>query len=304
MKPLKIGTRDSPLAMWQAEKVQQKLAVEGITSELIPVKTKADIDTQTPLHQFNTVGVFTKMLDEALLENRVDIAVHSLKDYPTIPVEGVSVATVLKRGAAEDILVYKSDYSFLENQTSAIIATGSLRRKAQWLARYPHHQITGLRGNVQTRLKKLSENDWQGAIFAKAGLERANLLPENHIVLDWMIPAPAQGIIGIACRSTDFETGMKLQKVNCEKTFVLAKIERDFLNRVEGGCSAPVGAHAIIKNNKLYLKAGVFALDGSSQIIYDKTVNWPNPDELGKTAAVDVLARGGEKIMREIRTND
>ena len=298
---LRIGTRDSKLALWQALQVQKKLENLGLATQLVPVKSPGDLDLSTPLHQFGTTGIFTKMLDVALEKHQVDLAVHSLKDYPTNIPQGLHLAAVLPRGAYRDVLIPKSDAAFLEEDgAEAMIATGSIRRIAQWKNRYPNHKTTNLRGNVQTRLRKLDESNWQGAIFAKAGLERIGLLPENYVELDWMIPAPAQGIVGITCRATDQEMVHNLAQINDATAFLQAKIERDFLNEVEGGCSAPVGALTQLSKNNILLKAGVFALDGSSAVISEKEATIKEAQNLGRITAREVLKNGGAKIMESI----
>lgn len=299
---LKIGTRDSKLAVWQAELVQGRLEKVGIASQLVFIKSPADRDLETPLHQFGNVGIFTKMLDDALLNGDVDIAVHSLKDYPTQPIEGIALAAVVERGDYRDIIVTKGRYDFLKDSVSkATIATGSIRRKAQWLLRYPNHAITGLRGNVQTRLSKLENNDWDGAIFAKAGLERVKILPTNHQVLDWMIPAPAQGVIGITCRSEETDVIESLQNINHSETALTSKIERDFLKIMEGGCSAPIGALAVQKDDNILLSAGVFSVDGNNSATVEIEAHISIADNLGIEAAQQCLESGGESIMQEIK---
>jgi len=302
MKKIRIGTRDSALALWQARKVASALEAIGQETELVAVKSAGDLDLSTPLNQFGTTGVFTKILDDALLDNRADIAVHSLKDYPTQAPEGIQMAAVLERGPVHDILVHKGNTDFL-NSEDAQIATGSIRRIAQWKSRYPKHRNPNLRGNVQTRLRKLEEGDWNGAIFAKAGLERLGLLPENHIVLDWMIPAPAQGIVGISCLSADGHLFETLQKINHDHTALRAKVERDFLRRVEGGCSAPVGAYAAIADGKLSLRSGVFSLDGSEKVILENTVPLSAASELGINLADEALSKGAAAIMDNLKND-
>ena len=296
---LRIGTRDSKLAVWQAETVQQHLRNIGISSELVMVKSPADIDLKTPLHQFGGVGIFTKVLDDALLNNEIDIAVHSLKDYPTQSPQGITIAAVLERGPYQDILVHKGDTSFLET-SEATIATGSIRRVAQWKSKYPKHNTTNLRGNVQTRLQKLADNNWKGAIFAKAGLERINILPENHIVLDWMIPAPAQGVVGIGCREDEKEIYDTLREISHKTTELRANVERQFLRAVEGGCSAPVGAFCEVEGDTIKLTAGVFELDGSNKVVVEQTYPLNQAHEAGILAAEKALADGGKEIMQNI----
>ncbi|WP_417591276.1 hydroxymethylbilane synthase [Owenweeksia hongkongensis] len=297
---LRIGTRDSKLAVWQAETVQRLLKNAGINSELVMVKSPADIDLITPLHQFGGVGIFTKILDDALFKNEIDIAVHSLKDYPTQSPEGLTIAAVLERGPSQDILVHKGDLSFLNNEKEGLIATGSIRRIAQWKSKFPKHKTTNLRGNVQTRLQKLADNNWNGAIFAKAGLERIDLLPEHFEVLDWMIPAPAQGTIGIGCRNEDQEIVDVLKSINHRETEIRATVERQFLRTVEGGCSAPVGAFSTIEGDKIHLTAGIFELDGSNKVVVNKTFKLEDYKNAGQLAAKEVLANGGKEIMQNI----
>jgi len=218
--PLKIGTRESQLAVWQASLVKDSLQEHGINAELVFIKSEGDIDLKTPLYEMGVQGIFTKTLDAALLSNRIDIAVHSMKDVPTQLAYGITQAAVLKRGNFKDILVKRerSDLDIDESLTSHVsrltIATSSIRRKAQWLHRYPNHTIENLRGNVNTRLKKVKESNWHGAIFAAAGLERINLRPENSIELDWMLPAPSQGAIMIVCREEDNDAKEKCLSLN------------------------------------------------------------------------------------------
>lgn len=301
-KTIRIGTRDSKLAMWQAYQVESQLKKLGLKTEIVPVKSPGDLDLSTPLHEFGTTGIFTKVLDVALLENRIDLAVHSLKDYPTQTPANLALPAVLERGPHQDILVHKGELSFLEDtQSKAVIATGSIRRIAQWKHRYPNHKSTNLRGNVQTRLRKLEESNWQGAIFAKAGLERIDLLPKNHVVLDWMIPAPAQGVIGLGCRDNHRDLIADLKKINHPETFLCAKIEREFLNKVEGGCSAPVGAFAYKQGENIHFHAAVFELDGSAKFEYKQVVALAEAERVAAIAANEVLANGAQQIMENLR---
>ena len=240
-KIIRIGTRDSELALWQAKTVQSQLEHLGHKTQLVPVKSDGDLKLNKPIYELGITGVFTKILDVAMLNHEIDIAVHSLKDVPTLLPKGIVQAAVLKRGNVRDTLVYKNNEEFL-SQKHAVIATGSLRRKAQWLNRYPTHSVVGLRGNVNTRLQKLEESDWNGAIFAAAGIGRIGLTPEEAINLEWMIPAPAQGAIMITAREEDEDFRAICNEINHEETEICTTIERQFLNLLEGGCSAPIGA--------------------------------------------------------------
>ncbi len=298
---IRIGTRSSELALWQANTVASQLNHLGYETEIVKIDSIGDEVLNKPLYQLGTTGVFTKNLDIALLNDKIDIAVHSLKDVPTQLPKGIVQAAVLKRGNFNDVLVLKSDETFFENST-AVIATGSLRRKAQWLYRYPNHTITDLRGNVNTRLRKLEENNWNGAIFALAGLKRIKLLPDNFIKLDWMIPAPAQGVVMVAALETNTEILEICKSLNHEETETCVAIERKFLQVLEGGCTAPIGALATIKNEELKFKGVLFSPDGKNKIEFQKTVPVDNVSDLGEFAANYILERGGKKLMQHMET--
>ncbi|UOB15938.1 hydroxymethylbilane synthase [Abyssalbus ytuae] len=298
-KIIKIGTRDSELALWQANTVKTQLEDLGYKTQLIPVKSTGDLVLDKPLYELGITGIFTKTLDIAMINRDVDIAVHSMKDVPTALPKGIVQAAVLKRADTEDILVYKKDLSFLESK--ATIATGSLRRKAQWLHKYPSHEVEDLRGNVNSRLKKLDANNWDGAIFAKAGLERINLKPEKNIVLDWMVPAPAQGAMVVVAMKNDNFSLEALAKLNDKNTEICTHIERQFLRELEGGCTAPIGALASIKNNVIQFKGVLFSLDGAQKIEIEKSIAVTNYKDLGKKCAQQVLAEGGKELMVKIK---
>ncbi len=296
-KVIRIGTRSSELALWQAETVAELLHKNGLKTEIVKIDTLGDQDQTRPLYRLGITGVFTKNLDIALLDKRIDIAVHSFKDVPTVLPENIIQAAVLQRGNYKDVIVYKKPEGFSADG-HRIIATGSLRRKAQWLNRYPEHQVTGLRGNVNTRLKKLEDNDWDGAIFAFAGLDRINVLPEKHIILDWMIPAPAQGAVMVAALESEKEILKICREINHQETEICTKIERDFLRILEGGCSAPIGALATIQEGTVYFKGIVLSPDGDKKIEYRGKKEVSEAADLGKTAARYIIDKGGRKIMR------
>ena len=300
-KIIRIGTRSSDLALWQADTVAQQLEHFGHRTEIVKIDSIGDVVLDKPLYELGITGVFTKNLDIALLNDKIDIAVHSFKDVPTKLPLGIVQAAILKRGDFNDVLVIKEDENFFTKET-AVIATGSLRRRSQWLYRYPHHSITGLRGNVNTRLKKLEENEWDGAIFAMAGLKRLNLLPgnENHIKLDWMIPAPAQGAVMVATLEKHEEIREICNEINDEETATCVAIERKFLQVLEGGCTAPIGALAMIRNEEIKFKGALFSPDGKNKIEFYKEVPVNNASDLGEYAAQYILDRGGKKLMREV----
>ena len=299
-KIIKIGTRDSQLALWQANKVRKELDALGYETEIVPIKSTGDIVLDKPLYELVITGIFTKNLDIALLEKRIDIAVHSMKDVPTVLPQGIAQAAILKRANYNDILVLKGTEEFF-GQPNAMIATGSLRRKAQWLNRYPTHKVVDLRGNVNSRLKKLANNEWDGAVFAAAGLERLGIRPAGAINLGWMIPAPAQGAIMVSCRENDAEIIEATQKLNDYETQVCVGIEREFLNLLEGGCTAPIGALAYVeqKTQEINFKGILLKKDGSKKITVAKTAPLGRHRYLAKDCADFIINKGGKELMLE-----
>lgn len=304
---IRIGTRESELAVWQATQVKNLLAENGYEAELVYIKSEGDIDLTTPLYEMGVQGVFTRSLDSALLNNKIDIAVHSMKDVPTQLPKGIIQAAVLKRGPVKDLLVWKGEWSMLNGEWSIPgkaalqIATSSIRRKAQWLHKFPSSQIHNLRGNVNTRLRKLKEENWDAAIFAAAGLERINLRPENSIDLDWMLPAPAQGAIMVVCREEDSYALDACIHFNDADTTFCTKIERDFLRALMGGCSTPISAYAEMKEDEIHFIGNILSLDGTKKAEYETTVPVWEASDLGEFAAEEILNTGGQAIADEIR---
>ncbi len=299
MKVIRIGTRDSELALWQAHLVKNQLENLGYKTQLVPVKSTGDLVLDKPLYELGITGIFTKTLDIAMINGAIDIAVHSMKDVPTALPKGIVQAAVLERAAPEDIVVFKENDTSIKD--SGIIATGSLRRKAQWLNRYPNYTVVDLRGNVNTRLQKLEKSNWTGAVFAKAGLERINLKPENHTVLDWMVPAPAQGAMLVVAMQNDSFCLNALSKLNHDASEKCTFIEREFLRVLEGGCTAPIGAFATINTNEVYFQGALFSLDGSEKITIEKKVSLKNYKALGEVCALELLNNGGNTLMATIK---
>ena len=296
-KTIRIGTRDSQLALWQAKTVQEQLEHLGHKTKLVPVKSTGDLMLNQPIYELGITGVFTRTLDIALLNEEIDIAVHSLKDVPTLLPKGIVQATVLKRGNVRDTLVFKKNEEFLA-QENAIIATGSLRRKAQWLNRYPTHTLVGLRGNVNTRLQKLENNsDWNGAIFAAAGLGRIGLTPQNAVNLEWMVPAPAQGAIMIACLESDKETLEICSALNHEETEICTQMERAFLNKLEGGCSAPIGALAFIKDEEVHFHGIILSEDGTKKVEAKRSAPLGKHQGIVDECVAFIVERGGKNLV-------
>lgn len=301
-KVIRIGTRDSELALWQANRVKQLLENNGSGTELVFVKSEGDIDLKTPLYELGVQGIFTKALDIALLNNEIDVAVHSMKDVPTILAKGIIQAAVLPRASYKDILVPKTGTEFLRDESgAAVIATSSTRRRAQWLNRYTNHTIENLRGNVNTRLRKVQEESWDGAIFAAAGLERINLRPANAIDLDWMLPAPAQGAIMVVCRENDTSVFDTCHQMNDEGTELCTKMERDFLRQLLGGCTTPISALAEMTGDTIQFRGNILNLDGKKKVEISETIQ-KNDATAGKRIADELLKIGGKEILEEVRS--
>ena len=297
-KIIRIGTRNSQLALWQAHKVRKELEELGYQTNIVPIKSTGDIVLDKPLYELGITGIFTKNLDIAMLNGDIDIAVHSLKDVPTILPKKIRQAAVLKRANYNDILVLKDTEEFF-GQPKGVIATGSLRRKAMWLNRYPTHKVVGLRGNVNTRLEKLENSHWNGVIFAAAGLERLGKRPAGAINLSWMIPAPAQGTIMVTCLQEDDYTLDACQQLNHRETEICTQIEREFLNRLEGGCTAPIGALAYIdeRTEEINFKGVLLKKDGSKKITVTKTAKVGRHRYLAKDCADYIINKGGKELM-------
>ena len=333
MGKIRIGTRESQLAIWQAAQVKELLAQHGFESELLFIKSEGDIDLVTPLYEIGVQGIFTRSLDAALLSNKIDVAVHSMKDVPVQLAKGIRQAAVLKRGSHKDIFVPHPDltdinkifgqgilttqtlgqqrskkietaetsYEDTGDKVDAVIATSSIRRIAQWSRRYPHHKIENLRGNVNTRLRKLKESNWQGAVFAAAGLERIGLRPENAIDLDWMLPAPAQGAIMVVCRKDDEKTFECCSPFNHEETALCTKIERDFLSALMGGCSTPISALAEVKDGEVHFKGNIVSPDSYHMAECTAIDRLKDANDTGFSAAKNILENGAQAIIEKMK---
>ncbi len=297
-KIVRIGTRDSALAIFQAEKVKTLLENLSISATLVMIKSEGDLDLKTPLYAMGVQGIFTKTLDIALLNNRIDLAVHSQKDVPVEVARGLCEIAVLKRDAYHDILVYNDTSDFMQDTCGlATIATSSVRRQAQWTHRYPHHKIENLRGNVNTRLQTLKNSGWNGAIFAAAGLERIDIRPDNSIDLDWMLPAPAQGAIAIYCREEDTDIKDICQQLNHAETALCTQLERQFLKILMGGCSAPIAALATLTDDIITFKGCILSRDGQIKIDTLLQVHKNNSTDLAQLAAKDIWENGGRRLI-------
>ncbi len=297
---IRIGTRNSPLAMWQAKEVEQKLQNLGYETSLVPVLSSGDKNLNQPLYSLGITGVFTKDLDIALLNNEIDIAVHSLKDVPTLLPQNIEISAVLERDFPQDVLVRKSSPKH-KNLAELKIATSSLRRRAFWLEQFPETEFSDIRGNVQTRLKKLEEGDFDATLFSLAGIKRMEMELDFE-ELDFMISAPSQGVVAIASRVDDIEIKEILQQINHKETQICVEIERNFLRTLEGGCTAPIGAIAIWNEGKIHFKGKLNALDGSKTISLVEEFEFNDSENFGEKFAKIILENGGKEMMEQIKS--
>jgi hydroxymethylbilane synthase len=300
-KTIRIGTRESQLALWQANTVKDLLLQKGYKAELVLIKSEGDTDLKTPLYEIGVQGIFTKALDIAMLNDEIDIAVHSMKDVPTMMAKGIVQAAVLPRASYKDILVPKPGDTYSYKAHPLTIATSSIRRKAQWLNRYPNDKIENLRGNVNTRLRKVAESEWNGAIFAAAGLERIGLRPDNAVELDWMLPAPAQGAIIVVSRDNNAYCLEACAHLHDANTGLCAGIERDFLRALLGGCSTPISAFAKVENGQVIFTGNILSTDGKKKKEINKHIAVKDAANLGSVAAAELLVNGGQEILNSFK---
>lgn len=299
MNKLRIGTRNSPLAMWQAHEVESKLKTLGFDTEIVPILSSGDKNLNQPLYALGITGVFTKDLDIALLNNEIDIAVHSLKDVPTQLPNNIQISAVLERDFPEDVLVRNCDSEPLDLEVLKI-ATSSLRRRAFWLKEFPETEFTDIRGNVQTRLKKLDDGVANATLFSLAGIKRMNL-DVHYEQIPFMLQAPSQGVVAIASLSDNSELNETLKSISHKETEICVTIEREFLKTLEGGCTAPIGAKAEILNNQIRFLGRLCSLDGKKCIETDEIFDWNDSENFGEKIALKVLENGGKELMEEIK---
>ncbi|RQP09896.1 MAG: hydroxymethylbilane synthase [Chryseobacterium sp.] len=300
MKTLRIGTRNSPLALWQARQVETRLQALGLQTELVPVVSSGDKNLSQPLYALGITGVFTRDLDVALVNGQIDLAVHSLKDVPTALPHGMLLAAVLERDWPQDVLIRRKEAENLELHELKV-ATSSLRRRAFWLNQYPEADFSDIRGNVQTRLRKLEEGVADATLLSLAGLNRMDM-DVTYEELPFMLPAPAQGVIGVTAMENNPDLLESLQQISHKETENCVNTERKFLQILEGGCTAPIGAFAEMKGNEMRFQGRVCSLDGLNSISVDEIFDWHEPDTHGKMLAELLLNNGGREVMTEIRT--
>ena len=303
---IRLGTRASALARWQADFVAGELRAAGVDVEIIPISTAGDRQPTGPIGQIGAPGVFTKEIQRALLERRIDLAVHSLKDLPTDPVDGLMLAAVPKRGPVGDALVSRQGYLFGELPEGSLIGTGSLRRRAQLLSARPSLKIRDIRGNVDTRLAKLAAGQYDAIVLAEAGLMRLGLAGKITEVLPSkiMLPAVGQGALGLETRSDDDGTHEALREINHRESHQAVLAERAMLAMLRGGCMAPVAgwAHFEDDNNELHLHAVVLSADGGERIDLSLSGDPGDPARLGEAVAEELLSAGAGELIEAARS--
>jgi hydroxymethylbilane synthase len=305
---IRIGTRGSELALWQTQHVKTLLEARfpNIIIDVQTMKTMGDKILDAPLAKIGDKGLFTKELEVALLDERIDLAVHSFKDVPTAIPEGLSIAAVLEREDVRDVFIAnqrKEPRSFTDLPKNAVLATGSLRRKCQLLHARPNLQIIDIRGNLNTRMKKLDESDWDGMILAKAGVTRLGWTQRISEILPFniMLPAVGQGALAIEIRSADKHVEEILHVLHHLPTAIAVTAERALLGHLEGGCQIPIGAYSRIHNNALQLDAVIGSLDGKRIVRGSKAGPTSQAEQIGISLAEELLHRGGKEILDEIR---
>jgi hydroxymethylbilane synthase len=300
-----IGSRGSELALWQGNFVKKELEKKNrnVSIEIKIIKTKGDKILDVALSKIDDKSLFTKELELGLLNKKIDLAVHSLKDLPTDIPNGLRLAAVTKRHNVQDVLIArKKGMTIINLPEGATVATGSLRRKCQLLHLRPDLVIVELRGNVPTRIKNFLESGWDAIILARAGVERLKLNKHISSIIetDMMLPAVGQGALGIETRSADKIVNEIVTSIHHEDTYKAVLAERALLKTLEGGCQVPIGAFAEVKTNGLFIDALVGSLDGS--LTFRKKIRGSknNPEKLGKDLAEDLLRAGAKAILREI----
>jgi len=301
MTPLRLGTRGSHLALWQANHVADRLrpVVDPRPVEIVVIETHGDVVQDRPISAMGGFGVFTKSIQDALLGNRVDVAVHSLKDLPTIPVPGLELTAVPPRGPTGDAFITHKHARFEELTHGAVVGTSSLRRRAQLLNRRPDLKVVDLRGNVETRLRKLRDQDLDAIVLAQAGLLRLGLDDAITEILDptWMLPAVGQGAIGLECRADDADTRHFVEAVNDPATWAAVLAERAMLWGLGGGCLVPIGAVTKVEGHALTLRGAVLSPDGSRRVVDTHRGSTDKPLNVGAELAARLLSAGARELL-------
>jgi len=299
LKPLRIGTRGSALARWQAESVRGQLAGLGFDSELVLIRTSGDRDVEASLRVIGGKGVFTKELEDALLEHRIDLAVHSMKDMPTRLPQGLGISAVCRREDVRDALVSQNALALDQLPQRARVGTSSLRRQAQLRHYRADLQMADMRGNVDTRLAKLAKGDFDAIVLAKAGLDRLGMASRITQVLppEICLPAAGQGAIGIESRVADETVSKAASKVDDRETHIVVTAERAVLAGLESGCQVPIGVWARCEGARLVIDACVLSVDGNESIRLRREGRPEEAEDLGADLAGALLGRGAGRLL-------
>ncbi len=300
--PLRLGTRGSALARWQAQWVAAQLQRLGTDVQLVIISTQGDVSSQ-PLDQIGGQGVFTKEIQRALLDVRIDVAVHSLKDLPTEPVDGLTLAAIPQRDSNHDVLICRQAADIDGLPAGSRVGTGSNRRRAQLLFHRHDLVVRGIRGNVETRLRKLDEGQFDALILAEAGLRRLGLQQHATWVIprSWMLPAVGQGALGIEIRDDDRQTDQAVAQLNHLETSAAVRAERSMLRALRAGCLAPVGVWARVEHDSIRLDGVVLSLDGTCRLAVSVAGPLSEPVALGVLAAERLAAQGAADLIRQSR---
>ena len=303
-KAIIIGTRGSKLALWQANYIQAMLEEKAnVKSELKIIKTKGDKILDVALSKLGDKGLFVKEIENALLDESVDIAVHSMKDLPTELPEGLEIMASPPREDNRDAFVSLEYNSVDELEKGAVVGSSSLRRKAQLLAMRPDVEVKEIRGNVDTRLKKLESGEYQAILMAYAGLKRLGFTEHVKQIFEQseMLPAVGQGAIAIEARSDDEDVRQALNKLNDEKTLLVVRAERALMKELEGGCQVPIGANAQVENGTIHIEALVASINGEKIVKDEASGSEEQPEKVGIQVADKLRAKGAEEILDKIR---
>ncbi len=309
-RSLRLGTRGSPLALWQADRVQNDLRkiYPDHSVEVVILKTTGDKNQTSPLAEIGTSALFTAEIDRALLSGEVDFGVHSLKDCESVLESGIYLAAVLERGSPFDSFVPAEgveSVGFSSLLEGSSIATGSLRRRAQILAARPDLVVEELRGNIDTRLEQRNRPGLAGVLMAEAALLRLGRHVKREVLpAEIMLPAVCQGIVGITTREGDEEIATFVRAINCEETMSRALAERAMLRVLEGGCRVPAGAFAVRNGDTIHLRALIAAVDGSRVVTREGSADVYQGESLGRRLGEEILAAGGAEILNDIRFED
>lgn len=299
MRSIKIGTRNSPLALWQAREVARHLQNLNYTTDITPIVSTGDKNLTAPLYAMGITGVFTRDLDAALLAGDIDVAVHSLKDIPTVLPEGIEIISYLERDFPQDVLV-RSKAAKDKKLSELLIATSSLRRRAFWKNHFPHAEFVDIRGNVQTRLEKLESGVADATMFSQAGLERLEL-PVEYEEIPQLLCAPSQGVVAVTGRTDNQEINTVLRDINDFKTQICVEIERDFLRTLEGGCTAPIGAYAELLGSDIRFQGRICSLDGVDLLEIEEVFAYDKMKDHGVDLAEKILDSGARALMQKIK---